>query len=114
MNDYRNYFIPFIRSHYPEEGEKLIASTDHHYRIISKDILFAKTSKNPMDKRLDFSAYFLALIKTLDEKGETFSKIREVCLQITYAYVQPKNRIQWLLKKLMPKLISGTALNQVI
>ncbi len=29
-----------------------------------------ETSKNPMDKRLDFCAYFLALIKTLDEKKE--------------------------------------------
>src|SRR5690554_7409970 len=67
MNDYRKYFTSFIRSHYPEEGERLIARTDHHYRIISKDVLFAKTSKNPIDRRLDFSAYFLALIKTLDE-----------------------------------------------
>jgi hypothetical protein len=113
MNDYRKYFTSFIRSHYPEEGERLIARTDQHYRIISRDVLFAKTSKNPIDRRLDFSAYFLALIKTLDERGETFSKIREICLQITTAYVQPKNRIQAFFKRLLPRLIT-TGMGQVL
>jgi len=113
MNDYRKYFTSFIRSHYPEEGERLIARTDQYYRIISKDVLFAKTSKNPIDRRLDFSAYFLALIKTLDERGEAFSKIREICLQITTAYVQPKNGIQAFFKRLLPRLIT-TGIGQVL
>ena len=113
MNDYRKYFIRFIRSNYPEEYDQLIANTDHHYSIISRDILFAKTSKNPIDRRLDFSAYFLALIKTLDEKGETFSNIREICLQITSAYVQPKNRIQKFFKRLLPKQIA-TGMGQAL
>ena len=59
-----------------------------------------------MDRRLDFSAYFLAFIKTMDEKGESFETIRELCLDIAKDYVQPKNRVAALLKKLIPKLIA--------
>lgn len=104
MSDYRKYFTRGIREQYPGEFDDIIAATERHYKMISPDTAFAKASKNPIDRRLDFSAYFLALIKALDERGETFENIRKVCLEITIAYVRPKNRVQEFFKRLVPKL----------
>lgn len=104
MGHYKKYFILFIKENYSSESANIIANTENHYKIISTDIAFAKSSKNPIDKRLDFCAYFLALIKTLDEKGESFENIRKICLQITTEYVQPNNKIQEFFKRLLPKL----------
>lgn len=105
MNNYRKYFVTSIKAHYPAEFEQVIADTDNQYATISADTQFAATSGNPIDKRLDFSAYFLALIKTLDEKGESFETIRTICLEIVTAYVQPKNSVHAFFKRLIPKLI---------
>ena len=104
MDDYKKYFRRFIKDNYPNQFDSIIAETENHYKIISADTTFSKTSKNPIDRRLDFCSYFLALIKTLDEKGETFEKIRKICLQITIEYVQPKSKIQEIFKRLLPKL----------
>lgn len=104
MEDYRKYFIRFVKDNYPTEFEKIISDTENHYKTISADTTFAKTSKNPIDKRLDFSAYFLALIKTLDEKAETFETIRKICLQITTEFVQPKSKTQEFFKRLLPRM----------
>ncbi len=106
MDDYKKHFTKFIKGNYPKEFDGIIAGTESHYRIISPDTRFAKTSKNPVDRRLDFCSYFLALIKTLDEKGETFENIRKICLQITTEYVRPKSKIQEFLRRLLPKLAS--------
>jgi len=113
VNDYRKYFARSIRENYPGSYDNIIAETDAHYRVISADTAFARTSRNPIDKRLDFSAYFLALIKTLDDRGVSFENIREICLQITTAYVQPKSRIKAYIQRLIPKLTS-TRLGQVL
>ena len=83
----------------------MIAEVDHQFQIISVDTQFAATSHNPIDKRLDFSSYFLSLIKVLDLQGETFDSIRKICLEVVTEYVRPKNKIQQLLKRLPPKLI---------
>lgn len=104
MGNYRKYFIQYIHKNFPNEFTDIIAETDRHYALISFDTAFAKTSKNPVDKRLDFCAYFLALIKTLDEKAESFENIRRICLQIVTEYVQPKNKLQSFFKRLIPKL----------
>jgi hypothetical protein len=58
-----------------------------------------------MDKRLEFCAYFLALIKVLDNKGESYSNIRDICLQVVMAHVHPKSKIQALIKKVIPKIL---------
>ncbi|GAB3165810.1 hypothetical protein GCM10027291_09880 [Telluribacter humicola] len=63
MNNYRKYFIKSIKDYYLNEFDRVIADTDNHYATISIDTKFASTSGNPIDKRLDFSAYFLAFIK---------------------------------------------------
>ncbi len=113
MDNYRKYFIQFIRENYPNEFDSILADTDNHYKIVSLDTAFAQTSKNPIDKRLDFSSYFLALVKTLDEKGESFENIRKICLQITIEYVQPKNKLQEFFKRLLPKL-TNTWFGQIL
>jgi hypothetical protein len=104
MHNYRNYFTHFIELKYPGDHQDIISNTDKHNTIISADTSFSKTSKNPIDRRLDFSAYFLALIKTLDQRNESFENIRNICLQITTEYVQPKNGLQSFFKRLLPKL----------
>ena len=104
MDDYRKYFKKFVRENYPKDFDNILANTEKHYNIISIDTAFAKTSKNPIDKRLDFSSYFLALIKTLDERNEEFENIRKICLQITTEYVQPKSKIQEIFKRLLPRM----------
>ena len=106
MNSYKKYFIKTIRDKFPDKFDKIIADTGNHYKHISADTDFARTSKNPIDKRLDFCSYFLALIKTLDNNGETFDSIREICLEITTEYVRPKNKIQAYIKRLPPMLMN--------
>jgi L-2-amino-thiazoline-4-carboxylic acid hydrolase len=107
MDNYRKYFTQSIKDNYPKESDKIIADTDSYYSIISIDTKFASTSSNPIDKRLSFSAYFLAFIQTLDEKGESFENIRSICLEIVTEYVKPKNKFQAYFKRLLPKLISN-------
>jgi hypothetical protein len=106
MDNYKIYFKRFIKDNYPNDFDQILSDTEHHYNIISADTTFAKTSKNPVDRRLDFCSYFLALIKTLDKREESFENIRKICLQITSEYVQPKNKMQQFLKRLLPKLIN--------
>jgi hypothetical protein len=113
MDNFKKYFLQAIRKNYPKESTELITETENHFSQISKDTRFAATSKNPIDRRLDFSAYFLALVKTLDERGESFERIREICLEIVIEYVKPKNKFQQFLKKLPPKMI-GTGVADIL
>ena len=106
MANYKKYFVTGIEKNFPYHSDTIINQTDLHYKIISADTSFAASSTNPIDKRLDFSAYFLALIKTLDEQGEKFETTRKICLEIVTEYVRPKNKLQQLLKKLPAKLIN--------
>lgn len=106
MKSFRKYFTENIKNHFPEHFDKLISETDEYYKDIAVDTNFAATSKNPIDRRLDFCAYFLALIKTLDKRGESYETIRKICLEIVTEYVRPKNKIQALLKKLPARFIN--------
>ncbi len=106
MHDHRPFFLRTLKSRYPEKFEELVAQTEAHYQVVSADTTFAYTSGNPIDRRLDFSAYFLALIITMDKAGESFATIREVCLEVVIAYVQPRNKVQAFFKRLLPKLIT--------
>jgi hypothetical protein len=62
MEDYRKYFNKAIKAGYPDSAEQISDETEKWFQKISPAIAFAKTSKNPMDRRLEFCAYFLALI----------------------------------------------------
>ena len=105
MRHYKKYFIQALRNNYPLNYAGIISTSDNHYSDISKDTRFALHSKNPIDKRLDFCAYFLALIKTLHQQGETFENTRKICLEIVTAWVQPKNKLQAIIKKSIPIMI---------
>ena len=105
MKNYTQFFINSIRGKYPGSYKSIIQRVQNHYKEISTDTAFARTSRNPIDRRLDFCAYFLALIKTLHENGESFESIRATCLEIVIAYVQPSGKIQAAIKKWIPKLI---------
>ncbi len=106
MNSYRKYFVNVIKNHFPDRSDNMIAEVDREYKIISVDTQFAATSRNPIDRRLDFSSYFLSLIKVLDKQGKSFEAIRKICLEVVTEYVMPKNKIQQLLKRLPPKLMN--------
>ncbi len=106
MRGYTKYFTRALAHHYPHNQGRLISETDRHFASIAMDISFAANSKNPIDKRLEFCGYFLALIIALDEAGEEFAQIRLVCLEVVLDYVRPKNKIQAFLKHLPAKLIN--------
>jgi hypothetical protein len=104
MSGFKKYFHDALTKRYPEESSNLLRRLEEHYDGISKDTRFASTSKNPIDRRLDFSACFLALIKTLDERDESFQSIRDTCLEVVTAYVRPQNAVHAFVKTLIPKL----------
>lgn len=106
MANYRKYFAAGIKKNFRESCHKIITKVDAHYKIISVDTAFAASSNNPIDKRLDFCAYFLALIKTLNEQGKSFETIRRICLEIVSEYVKPKYKFQQFIKKLPAKLVN--------
>jgi hypothetical protein len=106
VDSYRKYFRKVITEKYPDVSDRIIGDVENHYKIISIDTRFAATSGNPIDKRLDFCAYFLALIKTLDARNESYETIRKICLEIVIEYVRPKNKLHKLLKKLPVKLLN--------
>ena len=106
MKSFRKYFTDSVKNHFPEISAEIINEIDGHYKNIAVDTNFAATSKNPIDRRLDFCAYFLALIKTLDGRGESYETIRRICLEVVTEYVKPKNKIHALLKRLPARLIN--------
>jgi hypothetical protein len=110
---YKKYFIEAIKLSYQNDPESIISEVENNFNIISNDTRFAATSSNPIDKRLDFSAYFLALIKTLDGRGESFEAIRKICLDIVLEYVRPKNSVMKFLRRL-PARLTNTWLSNVV
>ena len=114
MKNYKKYFKKAIQNNFPNNSEHLLSEIERDFQILSEGIKFSFNSKNPMDKRLDFSAYFLALIKVLDKAGVNFARIREISLEIVTEYVRPKNKIQELLKRLPVKLVNTNLANMLL
>lgn len=114
MPPFKKYFSHTIQKNFPDEFSKIIAATDQHYSIISNDIDFASSSRNPLDKRLDVSSYFLAMIKALDERDEDYETIRKICLEVVTEFVRPKNKFQQFLKRLPAKLANTWLANKFI
>lgn len=113
MKQYRKYFRQALQNHFPGQVDSLVAEVESNFQTISQDTRFARRSKNPIDRRLDMAAYFLALIKVLDERGEAYGRIHQICHEVAIDFVRPKNRWQAWLKKLPPKLI-GTQFANVL
>lgn len=105
--NYKKYFHQSLRQHYPTDHTQLCEAIETRYQAIFPDVAFARRSSNPIDRRLDFTAYFLATIQVLEKRGESFERIREICLDITHTYVRPKNGLQAWLKRLPVKIIKS-------
>lgn len=106
MSNYKKYFIQTVQANFPDHWKIMMQEVENHFELISVDTQFARTSHNPIDRRLDFCAYFLALIKTLETQGESFETIRNVCLETVKEYVRPKNKLQQFFRKLPPQLLT--------
>ena len=102
---FKVFFRKAIEKYFPDDPSETLHEVERRYQVIAQDTRFAATSPNPIDKRLDFCAYFLALIQVLENKNLSYEEIKKICLEITYAYVSPKNPFQRWLKKLPVKLI---------
>ena len=102
---FKRYFIRAIKKHFPSDASSLVRELDDRFQVLSVDTKFASHSSNPIDRRLDFAAYFLGLIQTLEGKNQSYEQIKNICLEITYDYVTPKNAFQKWIKKLPAKLV---------
>jgi hypothetical protein len=102
---YQKHFDDELRRRYPEAFTKMRADIDARNRTLAPDVAFARKSSNPVDRRLDFCAYFLATIQTLEARGASFGEIRDVCLAVTESCVRPANAWQRWVKGLPGKLI---------
>lgn len=102
---FKKFFKKAIEKHFPNQAAALMTENEERYQALSIDTKFASKSSNPMDKRLEFSAYFLALIQTLENKNLSYEQIKSICLEITCDYVSPKNTLQKWLKRLPAKLV---------
>lgn len=107
MYHYRKHAENVIGRNFPHMHGDILSATEANYAAIAPEIAFARTSPNPIDKRLDFCAYFLALIQVLDARHESYDNIRRICLEIVSDYVRPKNRMQRMLKRIPPMLIGS-------
>ncbi len=106
MEKFRKYFHQGILKYDPPRATQLIADIEAAFIRIQPDVSFAKTSKNPVDRRMELAAYILATIEVLDKAGAPLEKIREVLHGIAHELVRPKNALQRLLKKLPAKMIN--------
>ncbi len=103
MNDYIECFERELRRRYPAEFAALWAEIAIRYRRVAPDVKFARHSPNPMDRRLEFCAFFLATIQALEHRRAEFDEISATCLAITQDYVRPKSAWQRWLKSLPSK-----------
>lgn len=104
---FKKHFHSAIQRRYPAQAETLVSELEARYAFLKKEVAFAKKSANPVDRRLDFTACFLALVQVLEKQGEPFEEIREICLEITHEYVRPKNAVQAWFKRLPVKIIGS-------
>ncbi len=107
-------FFRVLQGREPAIYEEILDKTEEHYTTVSRDTAFAGRSTNPMDKRLDFTAYCLALIKTMEERGWDVASIRNLCLEITKEYVKPRNRIHAWFKRLPVRLIHTRLMQSIV
>jgi len=106
-NNFRGYFKKVLEASYPDSFKDIIKSIESENDNLSDSIRFALKSKNPLDKKLPFAAYFLAMIQVLETDKVGFDKIETLCLQVAEAYAKPKNRIHKWYKLLLPKLMKS-------
>ena len=112
--NFRCHFQDEIRRAYGESAAPAIcADIDARYETIRPDVAFARTSSNPMDRRLEFSAYLLATIQALEARGAVFDEIERVCVAIAASYVRPRNSLHRWLKRLNGHLIGTPVMRPI-
>lgn len=102
-----SHFRKELARRFPSNDALLWTEIEARYGGIAPDVAFARTSSNPVDRRLEFCAGFLATALVLEARGEGLESIRETCLAITHEYVRPRNRWSAWLKRL-PSNLMGT------
>ncbi len=105
---FKKFFRKVLEKHFPHEAAACLTEVEQRYQVLSTDTRFAAKSSNPIDKRLDFSTYFLALIQTLENKNLSYEQIKSICLEATYDYVSPRSLLHKWLKRLPAKLVGLT------
>jgi hypothetical protein len=113
MKAYKKYFTTSVRESYPNDFQTIQTEIDRAFQSLQPDIEFSKRSSNPMDRRLEISAYFLALVMVLDKRNVPQQEIRKLCVDIAHAYVKPENGLQAWMKKLPQRLI-GTWVSEIL
>lgn len=64
VSAYQKHFLAAMQRNYPTIYGEIASATERNYQELSEDTAFSFRSANPLDRRLDFCAYFLALIKS--------------------------------------------------
>lgn len=105
MKNASPYIKKALHKYYPDKAAKLVIDFNILHHQIMPDVAFASRSRNPIDRRMDFAAQFLALVKLLEKEGATYEKIREISLEIANEYVTPKTSFGKSMKKLPVMLI---------
>lgn len=113
MGNYKKYFQKVLKKHFPDRIAVLLANIDATFEVLRPDVQFAKHSTNPIDRRLEFAAYFLAASVQLEQEKVEYEAIRAILLEIAHVYVRPKNKLQLFLKRLPAKLI-GSKLGNIL
>jgi hypothetical protein len=113
MDFKRHFHNEILRSCPAARFADLQADIEARYAAIYPDVAFARTSSNPVDRRLVFCGYVLATIQALEARGATFEQIRRACVDVTESYVRPASAWQRWWKRLPPRLI-GTPLTRII
>lgn len=106
MKKIRKELLKILRIEFPLEYKELDSAINNEFSLIKKDIVFAKDSKNPMDKRMPVSAYLLAVIKTLNNKEVEYENIRKLILEIANELTKSKNTIHGIFKSLIPLFLT--------
>jgi hypothetical protein len=110
---FRRHFRDELQRYYGGSVDEILIRIDARHEAIRPEIAFARTSSNPIDRRLEFCGYFLAAILEMEARGANFDQVRAVCVAVAESYVRPANNWQRWLKKLPGRLI-GTPFRHVI
>jgi hypothetical protein len=106
---FKKHFEGEIQRRFAADSAHIVREIDARYKAVHPDVAFARTSSNPVDRRLEFCAYLLATIQALEARQMQRSEIREICIAIAESYVRPVNALHKWIKGLPAKLI-GTPL----
>jgi hypothetical protein len=107
MKAYKKSFQKILAQHFEHQAGDCQIKIEAAFELLQADVQFAKHSPNPVDKRMEMAAYFLATIQVLDAQSMDYETIKKIIIEIAQEYVRPKNQWQVFLKQLPPKLIGS-------